>query len=138
VSGPVAERQNRHLFEIIFWQPHFPVEDGDQMLVLKLRRRGRIRSVALEAERVDLFDPQQMFVLSTVRLVAGGAAGLKRRLVQHFLGLHLLVLIRVASQADFNFVGLGKAGLAAGMGVVAIHALSRRAGVVKSIRKPRG
>ena len=50
--------------------------------------------MALEADAVGLLRPEQMFVVSAVRLVADGASFTERRLVQVSL-LELIRLIRV-------------------------------------------
>jgi len=129
VPAAVPKGENRHLFEIIFRQPNFPVEDGDYMLVIELGRLRRIRSVAFQAERVDFFSAQQVLVLAAVWLMARPATFLKRRLVQVLL-FALLCLIRVARQANFHAVCLRQSRHIACVRTMAIRAVARSAGML--------
>ena len=83
--------------------------------------------MALQAERVAL-GAQQMIVVAAMRRVAGGAALREGGLMMHRL-LAQIVDVAVASQADTDCVGLGQAGLVAGVRAVAIGAIAGRAGM---------
>ncbi len=88
--------------------------------------------MALQAKRVAL-DPQQMIVLSAVRLVAGGATLPECGLMMHRF-LALIRDIAMAAQANLNPVRFGKSRLAAGMGAVAVGAIARRARMLELLR----
>ena len=75
---------------------------------------------------LDWLAAQQVRVVSTVRLVAGRTALLKRRLVGVRL-LGLLCLLGVAAQANGHRVWLGKARRVAGVRIVAVGAVTHRA-----------
>src|SRR5206468_10569644 len=64
---------------------------GDHVLGFQLLRL-RLRPVTFQAKRVGRLGAQQMLVVSTVRLMTGGASLLKRRLMQMRL-LELLSLV---------------------------------------------
>ena len=81
--------------------------------------------MTLQAQRISL-RPQQFVAASAVRLMTRATALAKRRLVVDFL-LAQLRDVRVARQANLHAIGLGQAGEFAGMRIVAVRAVSRRA-----------
>src|SRR5208337_2349821 len=85
-----------------------------------------IGAVALQAQRVGLIDPQQVLVIVAVRIMADGATLLESWLVRVHL-LALLRLLAVTAQANRHRVRLGEARRAAGVRVVAVGAIARRA-----------
>src|SRR5215469_13342683 len=89
------------------------------------RLRLGLRAVALEAERVAL-RTQQLRLISAVRLVAGRASLLERGLMPNCF-LCLTGLVRVASQADVDSVGLRQALRLTRVRIVAVSAVARRA-----------
>ena len=128
VTQAKAQRQNRDLvlLVVVVGQLDCAVEDGENVLRFIPLRNG-IGTVALQAERIAL-GAQQMIVVAAVRRVAGGAALHKGRLMVHGF-LAQIVDVAVTSQADADRVGLGQAGLVAGVRAVAIGAIARRAGM---------
>ncbi len=85
--------------------------------------------MALQTQLVRTGKPQQVGVVSAVRLMASGAALLKCRLVQ-VLFLVLFGLLGVAAQADIHRIGLRESGRTASMGIVAIGAFTHRTRVL--------
>ena len=81
--------------------------------------------MALQTQRIAL-GPQQLGIVAAVRLVAGGAALDKRRLVEVRL-LHLLRLFTVAGEASRNRVGLQEARRSSGVRIVTGNAFALRA-----------
>ena len=85
-----------------------------------------LRSVALKAQLVRSCGAQQVLVLSTMWLMAGGATLGPGRLMQVRL-LHLIGLIAVAGQAGIDWIWLYEARALAAMRVVARDAFARSA-----------
>ena len=123
--APEFQRQDYDLVlgEVILGELDLAVEDREQVIGLKLLRL-RIRSMALEAQRIRGLGAQQVIVFTAVRLMARGTSLLECRLMQRVL-LSLLGLIAVASQADIDRVGLGQSRLPARVWIVAVGAISR-------------
>src|SRR5215469_4691650 len=84
--------------EVILRKLDLAVEDGEYVIGFE-RFRLRIRTMALEAQRIRSLGAQQVLVLAAVWLMAGGASLLEYRLMQRVL-LGLLHLVAVARQAD--------------------------------------
>ena len=128
VSQAKAQRQDRDLvlLVVVVGQLDGAVEDGEKMLSVQPLGNG-IGTVALQAERIALC-AQQMIVIAAVRGVAGGAALYKGGLMMHRLLAHI-VDVGVTSQANTDGVGLGQAGLVAGVRAVAVCAIARRSGM---------
>src|ERR1039458_1977727 len=122
------QRQNRHLVEVVFRQLHSAIEDRDQVFALQLLRLG-VGPVTLQAQRIGLAGPKQMFVIVAVRFMADGATLFERGLVYMQL-LALLRQVAVAAQTNRNRVGLGVSRRATGVWAVAVRALACRAPVV--------
>ncbi len=121
---PKPQRKNHYLvlLEVILRQLYLAVKDGDHMLRFQLLR-SHVRSVALHTKPVPL-DPQKMIVASAVRLVAGSATLHECRLVMHGF-LAQIGDVAVAAHTDLHRIGLGKSGLAAGMGTMTVGAIAR-------------
>jgi hypothetical protein len=85
VSQAVFQGQNGYFTEVVFRQFHLAIEDRDQVLAFHFLRTG-VGPVALEAKRIHVRLAQQMRVVATVRLVAGGASQVRGRL------MHVLLL----------------------------------------------
>ena len=107
MADAIDQRQNGNRGKVIFRQLDLALENRDQVLAGKLGR-VRVRTMALEAESVDIGRAQQMFVISAMRCVAGGASLLECRLMQMRF-LHLIRLIAVARQASLHGIGLQEA-----------------------------
>lgn len=124
MPASIFKRQyhNFVLRKIIFGQPHASVEDREHMVCFQLLRL-RVWTVALQAQAVWVLRPQQMIILSSVRLVAGRACLFECGLMQKVL-FRLFGLIAVASQANIDGIGLRQAGLPAGMWIVTIGAVT--------------
>ncbi len=104
------------LLVIVVGQLHAAVEDGNQVLGFQLLRL-RVWTVTFQAQRIAL-GAQQVFVVSAVRLVAGGTALSEGRLMQMRF-LELVSLLAVASQAGIHRIRLDEARSFAGMRIVA-------------------
>jgi len=70
--------QNRNFGEVVFRQLHLAVEDGLPSVRLPASAACGRGAVALQAEGVRRFGPQQVLVIVAVRIVASGAALLER------------------------------------------------------------
>src|ERR1017187_6179416 len=119
------QRQNRHLVEVVFRQFHSTIEDRDQVFALQLLWLG-VGPVTLQAQRIGLAGPKQMFVIVAMRFMAGGATLFEGGLVYMQL-LALLRLVAVTAQTNRNRVGFGESRRAAGVWVVAVRAIACRA-----------
>src|SRR5579863_1605592 len=105
MARAILQGKNWNFFEVVFRQLYFAVEDRDERLAFHWLRFGRIRSVAFQAERVDIFYSQQVLVIAAVRLVAGGATFLEGWLVMNFFGFEHVRLIGMAGQANLHAIG---------------------------------
>ena len=85
MSKASLEREMNHLGEIIRRQFYFAVEDQRQM-ILRIDGRLGVWTMAFEAERVPLC-AQQFRMLTSMRIVTGGAPLLKGGLMQYFLAV---------------------------------------------------
>lgn len=113
---------NCDLREVGSGQLNLAVEDREGVLSGNSLRL-EFGAVAFEAEIVDAGCAQQVSVLSTVRLVTGGASLDECRLMRVSL-LALFRLVRVAGKADLDRIGFGQAGLIRGMRIVAVGAVA--------------
>ena len=121
------ERQNGDLIllVIVCRQLDLAVEYG-QHAVVGLLWNG-VGAVALQAQSVAR-GAQQVVVVAAMRSVAGGAAEAENRLVVNGL-LAFIGHVGMATQANAYRVGLGQAGLVAGMRTVTIGAVASRPGM---------
>jgi len=85
--------------------------------------------MALETKLVRSGGAQQVFIVSTVRLVADRASLVECRLMQHGF-LHLFSLIAVAGEAGFHWIRLQESGRLSSMWVMASDAIALRAGML--------
>ena len=128
VTEPKTQGEDGHLVDlvIIIVETDLAIEDGAEMSSI-VSLRGRVGAVALEAQAVA-GNAQQMVVVAAVRSVTCGATFCKSGLVvERFLAE--IADVGVASDADVDRVCLGKSGLLAGMGAVAIDAVAHSAGM---------
>src|ERR1022692_4751994 len=107
---------------VIVRKLHGAVEDGDH--VLSFQRLGSgLGPVTFQAERIDGLSPQEMFVVSAMRLVASSASLCEGRLMQVRL-FHLIALLAVAGKTGVHRIGLDEAGCPTGMRIVTSGAIA--------------
>src|SRR3984957_846184 len=123
MSAPKLQGQNPYfvLREIVFRKLHPAIENRGHMLRYEFLWLG-LMPMAFQTQSIHGLGAQQMIVGAAVRFVAGSASLLESGLMQHVF-LRLLGLIRVASEANADRIGLGQSWLAAGMRIVAVRAI---------------
>lgn len=128
VPEPVLNGQYWYFGEVIFWQLHLPVEDRHQMFPFDLLRL-RVRSVALQAKWIRVRRSQQVQVVVTVRVVTDRARLVEYRLVQVRFLPHVGDFA-MATKAHIDRVRLRQSRLRTGVRIVAIGAVTQRAGML--------
>ena len=123
---PQSITKRQHLWsgspEVIVRELYAALKDRDEMCIVELLR-VTVWAVALQAQGIHRRYSEQVFVVTSMRLVAGGASLRERRLVQVCL-LHLIGLVAMARQARRHGIRLQEARSFSSVWVVARSAIA--------------
>lgn len=103
MSDACLQGQADHLREVVLRQFHLAVEDQSQV-ILRIDRWLCLWTMTLEAEGIS-FGAQKLGMITPVRIMAGRASLLERRLMQNLLAVEFR-LIGVAGQTDVDRIRL--------------------------------
>lgn len=117
MTEAILDVQSRDRRKVGFRQLDLPTEDRRQVLALEFHRLG-VRTVAFQAEAINTAGAKQLWVSSSVRLVASRTPLLKCWLVKMRF-LMLFSLIGVAAQAHVHRIRLWKSGRLTSVRIVA-------------------